>query len=313
MCRAYINYVRIEAGREDPFDLWTTILSTFRTWCQENNSKLNQQDLSPSDIAEGLTAVISVTLQNADRSTPFNSSIDYSEIGGYVRNLISDKLYAFFIENRPDAIEISRRVELAQLARDASRKAKGLVRRQWLLEQTGLPGSLADCNAAERSKETEIFLVQGACSAGTAKMARDRSFQAVLPVWKRIVDAESTRPSKIFQTDQIQEILRALGLHSTKLSEGEKSRIDGEIAQLDCTRLRYHRIIIVTESNKKGFLLKKQMTGFFNRFAKDILKKGLLFTTPSGLEIESMMPDEFAEHVLRPETRAIQLMAPDEP
>ncbi len=219
--------------------------------------------LSGEDVREGIFAVISIKIKEPQFEGQTKSKLGNSDVKGIVESIINEKLCEFLEENIQVARLIINKAFLAAQAREASRKAKELVRKSSLLENTSLPGKLADCQSKDPAS-SEIYIVEGDSAGGSAKQGRNRKYQAILPLKGKILNVEKASMSKMFDNNEIKTIIAALGVS-----------INNEF--IDLEKLRYHKIIIMTDADVDGSHIRTLLMTFFFRRMKAIIEKGYLF------------------------------------
>ncbi|MFP4041228.1 MAG: DNA topoisomerase (ATP-hydrolyzing) subunit B [Bacteroidales bacterium] len=223
--------------------------------------------ISGDDFREGLTAIISVKIQEPQFEGQTKTKLGNSDVIGAVDQATSELLTNYLEENPKDAKTIVNKVITAAQARHAARKARELVQRKNAMNGSGLPGKLADCSDKDASK-TEIFLVEGDSAGGTAKQGRDRRFQAILPLKGKILNVEKALRAKIFENDEIKNIFTALGVY---IGTEEDSK------ELNIEKLRYHKIIIMCDADVDGSHIETLIMTFFFRYMTELIRRGYIY------------------------------------
>jgi DNA gyrase subunit B len=230
----------------------------------KNNDLLKNEKVNPSgdDIREGITAVISVKLANPQFEGQTKTKLQNSDVEGIVGSAVYEKLMVYFEEHPSEAKNIAMKSVMAARSREAARKARELTRRKSVLESGSLPGKLADCSITDPA-QTELFLVEGDSAGGSAKQGRDRSFQAILALWGKMLNTEKARVDKVLNNDKIQPIILALGA--------------GIGQDFDVSKLRYHKIIIMADADVDGAHISTLLMTFFYRYMRPVIEQGYLY------------------------------------
>ena len=227
-----------------------------------NLLKENDKNFSGDDVREGLTAIISVKLQNAQFEGQTKTRLGNTEIKGLVDGILTDKFTNYLEENPTVGKAIVEKALAASRARDAAKKARDLVRRKSAMESASLPGKLADCQS-KNAEETEIYIVEGDSAGGSAKSGRDRRFQAILPLWGKMLNVEKARLDKVYGNEKLMPIILALGC--------------GIGEDFDINKLRYGKVIIMADADIDGSHIRTLLLTFFFRFMKPIVEQGHVY------------------------------------
>ncbi|MBR4788975.1 MAG: DNA topoisomerase (ATP-hydrolyzing) subunit B, partial [Bacteroidales bacterium] len=243
-------------------------------------------DLAPEDYREGLTAVISVKVQEPQFEGQTKTKLGNTEVTSAVSQATSNAIGIFLEENPKLAKLIIEKIVLAATARNAARKAREMVQRKTVLTGSGLPGKLADCSDNDPER-CELFLVEGDSAGGTAKQGRDRRYQAILPLRGKILNVEKAAEGRAFDSQEIQNIYTALGVRVAQEDEtGEK--------HLDLSRLRYHKVIIMTDADVDGSHIACLILTFFFRYMFDLIKNGYVYlATPPLYLVKKGKEEEY--------------------
>ena len=267
--RCYTNIIRNKDGGTHMSGLRTALTSSVNSYAKKK--KLLKGDaLSGDDVREGLAAVVSVKHPDPSFSSQTKDKLVSSEVTGIVQTIVYDKLGEFFEENPSVAKQIVEKALLASKAREAARKARDLTRRKGVLEGGGLPGKLADCQSRDPA-ECEVYLVEGDSAGGSAKTGRDRRIQAILPLRGKILNVERQKhnAAKVFQNQEIQPMIRALGAGVGNNSEEEGA--------FDASKLRYSKIIIMCDADIDGAHIRTLMLTFLWRFMRPAIEEGHVY------------------------------------
>jgi DNA gyrase subunit B len=265
---SYVNNINTIEGGTHLAGFRRGLTRTLKTYAEKSGMLTKLKfDISGDDFREGLTAVISIKVQEPQFEGQTKTKLGNSEVMGYVDQAVSTALTNYLEENPRDAKIIVQKVILAAQARHAARKARELVQRKGVLSGSGLPGKLADCSDKD-PKVSEIYFVEGDSAGGTAKQGRDRHFQAILPLRGKILNVEKAMPHKIFENEEIRNIYTALGV---------TVGTDDDSKALNLERLRYYKVIIMTDADVDGSHITTLMMTFFYRHMEDLIKNGHLY------------------------------------
>ncbi len=270
---SFVNNIITPEGGTHLAGFRNAMTKTFNSYAREKKIiKENDAALSGDDIREGLTAIISIKIEEPQFEGQTKQKLGNSEARGAVDSVVTEQL-TYFLEQNPDiAKNICEKSLLAQRAREAARKARDLTRRKTALEGTALPGKLADCSDKDPSK-CEIFIVEGDSAGGSAKTARSRATQAILPLRGKILNVEKARLDRIYDNAEIKSMITAFG---TGIHE-----------DFDINKLRYHKIIIMTDADVDGAHIATLMLTFLYRFMPELIKQGHVYlATPPLFKIE---------------------------
>ncbi len=265
---SYVNNINTIEGGTHMAGFRRGLTRTLKSYSEKSGllSKL-KFDISGDDFREGLTAVISVKVQEPQFEGQTKTKLGNSDVMGAVDQAVSEQLSNYLEENPKDAKIIVQKVIMAATARHAARKARELVQRKNVLSGSGLPGKLSDCSDRNPEK-TELFLVEGDSAGGTAKAGRDRKFQAILPLRGKILNVEKAMQHKIYENDEIKNIFTALGV---TMGTEEDSK------ELNLEKLRYHKIIIMCDADVDGSHIETLIMTFFFRYMTELINRGYLY------------------------------------
>ncbi|MDQ7009941.1 MAG: DNA topoisomerase (ATP-hydrolyzing) subunit B [Candidatus Gracilibacteria bacterium] len=260
---AFVNNVHTPEGGTHMTGFRTALTRTINKYAREKGIlKEKDQNLTNDDVVEGITCVISIKLEDPQFEGQTKSKLGSSEARGAVDGVVSEKLMEFLEESPSSARKIIEKTFLAAKARLAARAARDTVVRKGVLEGLTLPGKLADCSSRD-PKVSELYIVEGDSAGGSAKQGRDREHQAILPLKGKILNTEQARIDRIYGNEEIKNLIIALG---TSIGES-----------FDISKLRYHRIVIMTDADVDGAHIKTLLLTLFFRYFKDIIEGGYLY------------------------------------
>ncbi len=262
-CYSFVNNIITPEGGTHFTGFKNALTKTFNAYARQMKYlKENEQPLSGEDIREGISAIISIKLPEPQFEGQTKQKLGNSEARGAVENIVSEQLTYFLEQNPAVGKLVCEKAVLAQRARDAARKARELTRRKTALDSTALPGKLADCSDKD-PKNCEIFIVEGNSAGGSAKNARSRATQAILPLRGKILNVEKSRLDKVLVNAEIKAMITAFGT--------------GIHDEFDITKLRYHKIIIMTDADVDGAHIATLMLTFLYRFMPELIKQGYVY------------------------------------
>lgn len=246
----------------------TALTRAINQYAKNKNLLRDMENITGEDVREGLTAVVSIKIANPQFEGQTKTKLGNSEIEGLTYSVVFEVLSAFFEENPPVANKIIEKTTLAAKAREAARKARDLTRRKGALDSTNLPGKLADCSEKDPA-HCELFIVEGDSAGGSAKQARDRNYQAILPIKGKIINTEKARIEKVLSNDEVRTIITALG---TGIGE-----------EFDKNKLRYHKIVIMADADVDGSHIRTLLLTFFYRQVPKLVEGGHIFVAQPPL------------------------------
>ncbi|OPX32687.1 MAG: DNA topoisomerase (ATP-hydrolyzing) subunit B [Candidatus Latescibacteria bacterium 4484_181] len=259
----YVNNVNTVEGGTHLIGFKAALTRVLNAYAQrENMLKAMKTSLSGEDVREGLTVVLSIKMPDPQFEGQTKTKLGNSNIRGIVESLVTESLTEFFEEN-PSVVQkiLLKSIEAAR-AREAARRAKELTRRKTALSSNSLPGKLADCSS-KNPEECEIFLVEGDSAGGSAKQGRDRRFQAILPLWGKMLNVEKARIDRVLANDKLEPIITALGA--------------GVGEECDSEKLRYNKIIIMADADVDGSHIRTLILTFFFRYMRSLIEKGHIY------------------------------------
>ena len=260
---SFVNNINTPEGGTHLTGFKNALTKTFNDYARKNKLLKDSEDsLSGEDIREGLTAIISVKISEPQFEGQTKQKLGNSEARGAVDSIVSEQLTYFLEQNPAVAKSMLEKSILAQRARAAARKARDLTRRKTALEGMALPGKLADCSD-KNPERCEIYLVEGDSAGGSAKDARDKSTQAILPLRGKILNVEKARLDRIYGNAEIKSMITAFGT--------------GIHDDFDITKLRYHKIIIMTDADVDGAHISTLLLTFIYRFMPELIKQGYVY------------------------------------
>lgn len=283
---SYVNNINTHEGGTHLSGFRRGLTSTLKKYAEESGmlDKL-KFDIAGDDFREGLTAVISVKVQEPQFEGQTKTKLGNREVNAPVSQAVSEMLTDYLEEHPKDAKRIIEKVILAATARHAARKAREMVQRKNVLTGGGLPGKLADCSSKDPA-ESEVYLVEGDSAGGTAKQGRDRHFQAIMPLRGKILNVEKAMQHKIFENEEIKNIYTALGVR-VGTEDDERA--------LNLEKLRYHKIIIMCDADVDGSHIETLILTFFFRYMKELIEKGYIYiATPPLYQVKKGKKSAYA-------------------
>ena len=260
---SFVNNINTVEGGTHLEGFKRALTKTFNDYAKSHNIlKEKDGNLQGEDIREGITAVISVKVREPQFEGQTKTKLGNSNVTGVVQSLVNEALATFLEENPAVAKAILDKCVSASRAREAARKARELVRRKNALESTTLPGKLADCSS-KNPDECEVYIVEGDSAGGSAKQGRDRRFQAILPLWGKMLNVEKSRADKIYNNDKLQPVILAVGA--------------GIGADFDISKIRYGKVIIMADADVDGAHIRTLLLTFFFRYMRPLIENGNVY------------------------------------
>jgi len=260
---SFVNNINTIEGGTHLEGFKRSLTKVFNDYARGHNILKDKDDnLQGEDIREGITAVVSVKVKEPQFEGQTKTKLGNSEVTGVVQSVVNEALSTFLEENPSVAKAILEKCISASRAREAARKARELVRRKSALESSTLPGKLADCSS-KNAEECEIYIVEGDSAGGSAKQGRDRKFQAILPLWGKMLNVEKSRADKIYNNDKLQPVILAVGA--------------GIGADFDITKIRYGKVIIMADADVDGAHIRTLLLTFFFRYMRPLIENGNVF------------------------------------
>jgi DNA gyrase subunit B len=276
---SFANNVNTHEGGSHMSGFRSALTSTINRYARDKGLLKEKEDnLEGEDVREGLAAVISVKLQDPQFEGQTKTKLGNPWVSGLVSTAVNQKLSEYFEENPTDARQIVNKAIAAQRARQAARKARELTRRKSALESMSLPGKLADCSIKD-PESAELFIVEGDSAGGSAKMGRDRTYQAILPLRGKIINSEKNRINKVLANNEIQAMITAIG---TSIGD-----------EFDLEKLRYHRIIVMTDADVDGSHIRTLILTFLYRQMPDLIEQGHVYIAVPPLYKVKLGSQEF--------------------
>jgi len=259
---SFVNNINTVEGGTHLTGFKTALTRTLNSYAEKHSKGNGEVKLTSEDVREGLTAVISLKIANPQFEGQTKTKLGNLNVKGIVESIVNTELATFLAENPKVGRSIIEKAVLAAKAREAARKARDLTRRKSVLEHTSLPGKLADCSERDPAK-SEIFLVEGDSAGGSAKQARNKEFQAILPLRGKILNVEKANIHRIMSSQEIVIIITALGA--------------GIAEEFDIRKLRYHKVVIMTDADTDGNHIATLIMTFFFRYMKPLIEQGNIY------------------------------------
>ncbi|MFM2207560.1 MAG: topoisomerase (ATP-hydrolyzing) subunit [Bacteroidota bacterium] len=280
---SYVNNINTHEGGTHLAGFRRALTRTLKSYAEKSGMLDKVKfEISGDDFREGLTAIVSVKVAEPQFEGQTKTKLGNNEVMGAVDQAVAEMLQSYLEEHPREAKSIVEKVILAATARHAARKARELVQRKNALSSTGLPGKLADCSESDASA-CELYLVEGDSAGGTAKQGRDRNFQAILPLRGKILNVEKAMEYKIYENEEIRNIYTALGVFRDDSKEGRPLNMD---------KIRYHKVIIMTDADVDGSHITTLILTFFFRHLKELIEAGYLYIATPPLYLVKKGKDQ---------------------
>ena len=299
---SYVNNINTLEGGTHVSGFRRALTRTLKTYAEKSGllDKV-KLEISGDDFREGLTAIISIKVMEPQFEGQTKTKLGNSDVMGAVDSAVSEVLQYYLEEHPREAKQIVAKVVLAAQARHAARKAREMVQRKSVMSGTGLPGKLADCSDNDPSV-CELYLVEGDSAGGSAKQGRNRAFQAILPLRGKILNVEKAQEHRIYENEEIKNIITALGV-SFGTEEDEKA--------LNLTKLRYHKVVIMTDADIDGSHIRTLILTFFFRYMRELVEKGYIYIALPPLYLVKKGKEERYCWSEEGRVEAIKAMAPE--
>ena len=264
----FVNTINTIEGGTHVAGFKTALTRVINDYATKKKILKNNEKLQGDDVREGVTAILSLRIQEPQFEGQTKTKLGNSEVKGIIDSITTTALAEFFEENPSIANKIAQKSASALKARDAAKRAKDLVRRKNALGGSGLPGKLADCSSKKKEK-TELYIVEGQSAGGTAKGAREKEYQAILPLKGKILNVEKSNPAKALASEEIANLITAIGT--------------GVGDHFDINKLRYHKVIIMTDADVDGQHIKTLLLTLFFRYVPQLIEAGHIFVAVAPL------------------------------
>ena len=284
--QAYVNNINTHEGGTHLSGFRMGLTRTLKKYADESGMLAKEKiEVSGDDFREGLTAVVSVKVQEPQFEGQTKTKLGNREVQAPVSQAVADMLNIYLEEHPADAKKIVEKVILAARARNAARKAREMVQRKNVMSGSGLPGKLADCSEKDPAL-CEVYLVEGDSAGGTAKQGRDRNFQAIMPLRGKILNVEKAMQHKIFENEEIKNIYTALGV---------RVGTEDDAKALNTEKLRYHKVIIMCDADVDGAHIETLILTFFFRYMKELVEQGYIYiATPPLYQLKKGAKSAYA-------------------